>query len=136
MVENFDGWFNLAVFSILTLGWVFYTIQMLFFTQRFFDRFNISHTGVIFGRLVGTFGLAAIALHLVILFNGVEGSWHFFAYFVVQAAAAVIASFVTVQQRVAEDEGVRYTAEPYLAPLVFGAAYGYLMFALQAKLYA
>ena len=39
---------------------------------------------------------------------------------VVQAAIAAALSYRTVQAKVAVEEGVRYTAEPIIAPIVFG----------------
>ena len=33
------------------------------------------------------------------------------------------------------DEGVKYTAEPIVAPLIFGAAYAFLLFSMQDVLY-
>ena len=55
MVESFGGIINLVIFVILTLGWAYYAFQMLVGTASFFDRFNISHTGIIMGRFVGSF---------------------------------------------------------------------------------
>ena len=54
MVENFEI-LNLIVFLALTFGWAMYGFQMLGI-KKFYDKFNISHTGVIIGGFVGSFG--------------------------------------------------------------------------------
>ena len=58
-----------------------------------------------------------------------------FTYFVVQAAIAAFLSWRTVSAKVAADEGVIYTAEPIVAPLVFGAGYCFLLYRMQDILY-
>ena len=136
MVESFGNVINLVIFLILTLGWAYYTFQMLVGTQAFFDRFNMSHTAVIMGRFVGSFGAAAVILHLVMLFNGPSGGWFLFTFFMLQGLVASAASVVTIQSQVGVKEGVKYTPEPIIAPLVFVAGYAYLLWSMRDILYA
>ena len=136
MVESFGNVVNLVIFLILTLGWAFYTFQMLIGTQAFFDRFNMSHTAIIMGGFVGSFGAAAVVVHLVILFNGPSGAWFLLSFFVVQGLVASGASVVTIQSQVGVKEGVKYTPEPIIAPLVFVAGYSYLLWAMRDIVYA
>lgn len=136
MVENFGGILNLVVFLAITFGWAMYGFQMSMGIKAFYDKFNISHTGVIIGGFVGSFALAAVVMHVMLLFRGAEGAWYLFVYFVIQAAFAAILSYRTIQAKVAVDEGVKYTAEPIVAPIVFGAAYGFLLYNMQDILYA
>ena len=63
MVENFGGLINLIVFLALTFGWAMYGYQMSIGTKQFFDKFNISHTGVIIAGFVGSFALSAAVMH-------------------------------------------------------------------------
>lgn len=135
MVESFGGIVNLVVFLALTFGWAMYGFQMSLGIKKFYDKFNISHTGVIIGGFVGSFALAAVVLHIMLLFRGAEGAWYLFAYFVVQAAIASFLSFRTVQAKVAVEEGVKYTAEPIVAPMVFGLAYAFLLYNMRDILY-
>ena len=135
MVENFGGILNLVVFLALTFGWAMYGFQMSLGIKKFYDKFSISHTGIIIGGFVGSFALSAVILHILILFRGAEGAWYLFAYFVVQAAIAATLSYRTVQAKVAVDEGVRYTAEPIVAPIVFGLAYAFLLYNMREILY-
>ena len=135
MVENFGGILNLVVFLALTFGRAMYGFQMSLGIKKFYDKFSISHTGIIIGGFVGSFALSAVILHIMILFRGAEGAWYLFAYFVVQAAIAATLSYRTVQAKVAVDEGVRYTAEPIIAPIVFGLAYSFLLYNMRDILY-
>ncbi len=135
MVENFGGILNLIIFIALTVGWAMYGFQMSLGIKAFYDKFNISHTGVIIGGFVGSFACAAVVMHLLILFRGAEGAWYLFVYFVIQAAIAAFLSARTVQAKVAIEEGVIYTAEPIIAPIVFGAGYGFLLYNMQDILY-
>ena len=135
MVESFGNIVNLIIFLILTLGWAFYAFQMLIGTKAFFDRFNMSHTAVIMGRFVGSFAAAAVILHLVLLFNGPTGAWPLLTYFLVQGLVAAGASVMTIQSQVGVSEGVKYTPEPIIAPLVFVAGYAYLLWSMSGIVY-
>ena len=135
MVENFGGILNLVVFLALTFGWAMYGFQMSLGIKKFYDKFSISHTGIIIGGFVGSFALSAVILHIMILFRGAEGAWQLIAYFVVQAAIAATLSYRTIQAKVAVDEGVKYTAEPIVAPIVFGLAYAFLLYNMREILY-
>ena len=135
MVENFGGILNLVVFLALTFGWAMYGFQMSVGIKTFYDKFNISHTGVIIGGFVGSFATAAVILHVMLLFRGAEGAWHLFAYFVVQATIAAVLSYRTIQAKVAIEEGVKYTMEPVIAPIIFGLAYGFLLYNMSDILY-
>ncbi|MGC6516708.1 MAG: hypothetical protein ACON49_01610 [Candidatus Puniceispirillaceae bacterium] len=136
MVENFGGIINLIVFLALTFGWAMYGYQMSVGVKLFFDKFNISHTGVIIAGFVGSFSLAAVLMHILLLLRGPEGAWYLFAYFIIQAAIAALLSYRTVTAKVAIDQGVKYTAEPIVAPIVFGAAYAFLLYNMSGILYA
>ena len=111
MIECFGGILDFVVFIELTLGWAMYAFQMSFGIDAFYGKFNISRTATIIGGFVGSFAAAAVIMHLILLFNGLEGAWYLFAYFIVQAAIASFLSWRTVSAKVAADEGVIYTAE-------------------------
>ena len=94
------------------------------------------HGTIIIGGFVGSFALSAVVMHILLLFRGPEGAWFLFAYFIVQAAFAALLSYRTVTAKVAIDEGVKYTAEPIIAPIVFGVGYGFLIYNMSSILYA
>ena len=135
MIESFGGILNLVVFIALTLGWAMYAFQMSFGIDAFYGKFNISRTATIIGGFVGSFAAAAVIMHLILLFNGLEGAWYLFTYFIVQAAIAAFLSWRTTSAKVAVDEGVVYTAEAVVAPLVFGAGHCFLLYRMQDILY-
>ena len=135
-MSNLGGTLNLIIFLALTLGWAMYGFQMSLGIKKFYDKFGISHTGVIIGGFVGSFALASVVMHLMILIRGAEGAWYLFVYFVIQAGFASVLSLNTIQSKVAVDEGVRYTAEPVVAPIVFGLGYAFLLWNMQDILYA
>lgn len=135
MMANFGNTLNLIVFLALTLGWAMYGFQMSLGIKKFYDKFGISHTGVIIGGFVGSFALSAVVMHIIILMRGAEGAWYLFVYFVIQAGFAALLSMRTIQAKVAVDEGVRYTAEPIVAPIVFGSAYIFLLWSMQDILF-
>ncbi|MGB1157079.1 MAG: hypothetical protein ACPG42_09705 [Alphaproteobacteria bacterium] len=135
MVSNFGNIFNLIVFLVLTVGWAFYAFQMLFGTRAFFDRFNMNHSALIMGKFVGSFAAGALVLHLIILFNGATGAWFLFTYFLTQGVLAAVFSMLTIQSQDGVKEGVKYTAEPIVAPLVFSAGYAFLLWSMRAIVY-
>ncbi len=135
MVSNFGNIFNLIVFLVLTVGWAFYAFQMLFGTRAFFDRFNMNHSALIMGKFVGSFAAGALVLHLIILFNGATGAWFLFTYFLTQGVLAAVFSMLTIQSQDGVKEGVKYTAEPIVAPLVFSAGYAFLLWSMRTIVY-
>ena len=75
-------------------------------------------------------------MHVIMLFTGPEGGWYIMTLFLMQGVIAAIASLVTIRSQVGVKEGVKYTAEPVVAPLVFVAGYTYLLWAMSGIVYA
>ena len=136
MVDNFGGILNLIVFLALTFGWAMYAYQMSFGIKTFYAKFSISETGTIIGGFVASFAGGAVVMHLMLLMRGLEGAWYLFCYFVVQAGIAAFLSYRTISAKVAVDDGVIYTKEPIIAPIIFGLAYAFLLYNMQDILYA
>ncbi len=86
-------------------------------------------------RLVGTQVGAAAIISLVLLFVGPAGAWAFVAWGWTQALIAAIAGYMTVNSEWAKIEGVKATAEGYLAPLVFLVLNSILLFNMGDILY-
>ena len=70
------------------------------------------------------------------LFIGPSGAWAFVAYGWTQALIAAITGYRTLNSEWAEIEGVKPTAEGYVAPLAFLALYTILLFNMGDILYA
>ena len=81
--------------------------------------------------------LAAVFLHIVILFRGAR-KVHGISSLILSGTKQQLqrhSSCRTVQAKVAVEEGVRYTAEPIIAPIVFGLAYAFLLYNMREILY-
>ena len=70
-------------------------------------------------RFAGTQVGAAAVVSLALLINGPEGSWAFVAWGWTQSLLAAIFGYRTVNSDWANIEGVKATAEGYVAPIIF-----------------
>ena len=119
MVENFGGSLNLTIWVVLLLGSVFYSYRCLFQTKAFNDQYGFGDSGIFMTRFAGTQVGAAAVISLVLLVNGPEGSWAFVAWGWTQALLAAVFGYSTIKSDWANIEGVKATAEGYIAPTVF-----------------
>ena len=119
MVENFGGSLNLAIWVVLLLGAVFYSYRCLFQTKAFNDQYGFGDNGIFMTRFAGTQVGAAAVISLVLLVNGPEGSWAFVAWGWTQSLLAAVFGYSTIKSDWANIEGVKATAEGYIAPTVF-----------------
>jgi hypothetical protein len=119
MVENFGGSLNLVIWVLLFIGAAFYSFRCLFQTKAFNDQYGFGDSGIFMTRFAGTQVGAAAVISLVLLVNGPEGSWAFVAWGWTQSLLAVVFGFRTINSDWANIEGVKATAEGYLAPTVF-----------------
>ena len=87
-------------------------------------------------RIAGTFVAAATLLGIYFLFTGLGGAWAYLVYIFIQACILVVTGFVTVtSSNAATLEGVKYTAEGYIAPAVFAIVSAILIYGLSDKIY-
>lgn len=119
MVENFGGSLNLTIWVVLLLGAVFYSYRCLFQTKAFNDQYGFGDNGIFMTRFAGTQVGAAAVISLVLLVNGPEGSWAFVAWGWTQSLLAAVFGYSTIKSDWANIEGVKATAEGYIAPTVF-----------------
>ena len=85
--------------------------------------------------LLGTFVAAGFIMGVVLLFSGPQGAWAFVTYIFVQSVLGVIFGYKILNSSWAEIEGVKPSAEGWIAPLVFAIIYGFLLFNMQDILY-
>ena len=72
--KTFGGIVNLWLcFWRSHLVWAMYGFQMSLGIKNFYDKFSISHTGIIIGGFVGSFALAAVVMHIMLLLRGLKG---------------------------------------------------------------
>ena len=107
MVESFGGSLNLIVWIVLLVGAIYYSYRCLFQTKAFVDQYGFGDSAVFMTRFAGTqVGAAA-------------GAWAFVAWGWTQSLLATVFGYQTVNSEWANVEGVKATAEGYLAPIVF-----------------
>lgn len=119
MVENFGGSLNLVIWVLLLIGAAFYSFRCLFQTKAFNDQYGFGDSAIFVTRFAGTQVGAAAVISLALLVNGPEGSWAFVAWGWTQSLLAAVFGFRTINSEWANIEGVKATAEGYLAPTVF-----------------
>ena len=119
MVENFGGSLNLVIWILLLIGAAFYSFRCLFQTKAFNDQYGFGDSSIFMTRFAGTQVGAAAVISLVLLVNGPEGSWAFVAWGWTQSLLAAVFGFRTINSDWANIEGVKATAEGYLAPIGF-----------------
>ena len=136
MVENFGGSLNLIIWIVLTLGAVYYSYRCLFQTKAFNDQYGFGDQGIFITRFAGSQVAAGAVISIVLLFTGPSGAWAFVAYGWTQALIAAVTGYRTLNSEWAEIEGVKPSAEGYVAPLAFLALYTILLFNMGDILYA
>ena len=136
MVENFGGSLNLIIWIVLTQGAVYYSYRCLFQTKAFNDQYGFGDQGIFITRFAGSQVAAGAVISIVLLFTGPSGAWAFVAYGWTQALIAAVTGYRTLNSEWAEIEGVKPTAEGYVAPLAFLALYTILLFNMGDILYA
>ena len=136
MVENFGGSLNLIIWIVLTIGAIYYSYRCLFQTKAFNDQYGFSDQGIFITRFAGSQVAAGAVISIVLLFTGPSGAWAFVAYGWTQALIAAVTGYRTLNSEWAEIEGVKPTAEGYVAPLAFLALYTILLFNMGGILYA
>ena len=135
MVENFGGSLNLIIWIVLTIGAIYYSYRCLFQTKAFNDQYGFGDQGIFITRFAGS-QVGAGAIISVVLLIGPSGAWAFVAYGWTQALIAAVTGYRTLNSEWAEIEGVKPTAEGYVAPLGFLALYTILLFNMGDILYA
>ena len=119
MIENFGGLLNLVIWIVLLIGAAYYSYRCLFQTKTFNDQYGFGDSSIFMTRFAGTQVGAAAVVSLALLINGPEGSWAFVAWGWTQSLLAAIFGYRTVNSNWANIEGVKATAEGYVAPIIF-----------------
>ena len=138
MVESFNGWIFLIIYLLNWAGGAMYAYQTVFKTVPWLSKYGIHESAVLPTRVLGTFVSAGTLLGLFILFraNGPDGTWPFFVFNFLQALIFVVVGYTTVtNSNAAKLEGVKYTAEAYIAPAVFTVLNGVLIYGLGDKIW-
>lgn len=138
MIEEFNGPFFLVLFIVNLLGGAYYAYQALFTSEKFCDQYGIHHSAILPLRLAGSLIAALVIILIYILFreNGPQGTWPIFVFGFLQSLIFTYFGYVTVNHsEAAKMEGVKYTAEAYLAPAGFTVVNALLIYGLSEKIY-
>ena len=136
MVESFGGSLNLIIWIILTIGAVYYSFRCLFQTKAFNDQYGFGDQAIYISRFAGAQVGAGAIISIVLLFTGPSGAWAFVAFGWTQALIAAISGYRTLNSEWAKIEGVKPTAEGYIAPIIFLILYSVLLYNMGDILYA
>ena len=100
------------------------------------EKYGIHKSAMLPTRLAGSFVLTTFLMGLYIIFRGgPEGTWVFFNILFIQSLIFTVLGYITVNSEVAQMEGVKYTAEGYIAPAIFTVIGAVLIYGLSDKIY-
>ena len=136
MVESFGGSLNLIIWLLLIAGGGYYSYRCLFQTKSFNDQYGFGNGSVFMTRLTGTCVGASTLVSVVLLFAGPAGAWAFVAYGWMQSLLGAYFGYTTVNSEWAEIEGIKATAEGYIAPIGFLILNSILLYNMSDILYA
>tara|TARA_B100001093_G_C26054079_1_gene687618 strand:- start:97 stop:507 length:411 start_codon:yes stop_codon:yes gene_type:complete len=136
MVESFGGSLNLIIWILLTIGAVYYSFRCLFQTKAFNDQYGFGDQAIYITRFAGAQVGAGAIISIVLLLTGPSGAWAFVAFGWTQALIGAISGYLTLNSEWANIEGVKPTAEGYIAPIIFLILYSILLYNMGDILYA
>ncbi|MDG2189790.1 MAG: hypothetical protein P8L25_04150 [Paracoccaceae bacterium] len=135
MADSFGGSLNMVLWILIIVGGGYYSYRCLFATKGFVDQYGFGESAVFMTRFAGTCVGASTLIALVLLFVGPQGAWACVAFAWTQALLATYFGYTTVNSEWAEVEGVKATAEGYIAPIFFLVVNTILLFNMSDILY-
>ena len=78
MVENFGSVFYLVIFIINLAGLGYYTYLTYLNPKQLINDYQLGDDSIAIVRVVGSFVLPYFIIGIIILFNGVNGTWIYF----------------------------------------------------------
>ena len=110
--------FLYSLIVLILVGNVFYAYQCIFQTRKYIEKYGFGDGSAIMTRLVGTFA-AGFAITLAIALKiSIEGAWLLFVYGFVQACIGAGVCYQTIHSQWGAVEGVKTSAEGYIAPAI------------------
>lgn len=135
MTENFGGALNLIVWIVLMLGAAYYGFRCLFQTKAFNDQYGNGDAATYMTRFAGS-GIFALAIvMLVLVFMGPSGQWGVAVLGWLYMLIGTVMGYSTVNSEWSQVEGVKATAEGYIAPGIFCVLWTILLYNMSSILY-
>ena len=106
---------------LILIGNLFYAYRCIFQTREYIERYGFGEGWAIMTRLVGTFAAGFAIVLVIALLISIEGAWLFFIYGAIQAIIGAAVCYWTINSRWGSVEGVKTSAEGYLAPAIIAA---------------
>ena len=103
---------------LILIGNLFYAYQCIFQTREYIERYGFGEGSAIMTRLVGTFAAGFAIVLAIALLTSIEGAWLLFVYGAIQAIVGAVVCYWTINSYWGSVEGVKTSAEGYLAPIV------------------
>ena len=103
---------------LILIGNLFYAYRCIFQTREYIERYGFGEGSAIMTRLVGTFAAGFAIVLAIALLTSIEGAWLFFVYGAIQAIIGAVVCYWTINSYWGSVEGVKTSAEGYLAPTV------------------
>ena len=103
---------------LILIGNLFYAYQCIFQTPEYIERYGFGEGSAIMTRLVGSFAAGFSIVLAIALLTSIEGAWLLFVYGAVQAIVGAVVCYWTINSYWGSVEGVKTSAEGYLAPTV------------------
>ena len=136
MIEKFNGIIYLIIFLVHFIGLGVYAFQLIIWTKKFREKFQIDETASTMMRMCGALFLGAVLMAIYIMFvrpGGVEGTWGFFNLVFVQNLCIFLVNTYSIK---IDKTGIKNDSnEGVIAPLVFTILSAILRYGLADKIY-
>ena len=106
---------------LILIGNLVYAYRCIFQTREYIERYGFGEGSAIMTRLVGTFAAGFAIVLAIALLTSIEGAWLFFVYGAIQAIIGATVCYWTINSHWGSVEGVKTSAEGYLAPAIIAA---------------
>ena len=103
---------------LILIGNLFYAYRCVFQTREYIERYGFGEGSAIMTRLVGTFAAGFAIVLAIALLTSIEGAWLLFVYGAIQAIVGAVVCYWTINSHWGSVEGVKTSAEGYLAPAI------------------
>ena len=136
MFENTGGIIGFAAIFIPMLMGLYYGFRCTFQTDAAIAQWGIGAGSAWMVRFAGVNIRIQNIVYAVLLITSPAGAWALFAYGTLQSAGMLVMSYVTVNGKWAEVEGVNPTHEGTVVAGILLACHLYIMFGMQSIIYS